>query len=102
MSLADRDFVNGNLLQVPEFRLPIATLQVSFLQILDDVPANTQVTGHITNRHRLQKRQGVAFETTCIASPLGSEGDFDLAHNATATARHSGDLAPLTESIRRV
>src|SRR5512135_141020 len=57
--------------------------EVALLNLLDHVPADIQVPGHIANGHTPRQFQRVALEGGGIAASRVGEGDLNLAYHAT-------------------
>jgi hypothetical protein len=53
MPFTDGDFIDGDLLEFVELWERKSSDQVSFLNIFDDVPTDSQMPGHILNGHVL-------------------------------------------------
>src|ERR1700683_2484373 len=51
MALADGNFINGNLLELMQFGFAKAALEVAGLDVLDGVPTDLEVFGHILDGH---------------------------------------------------
>src|SRR5436190_20280676 len=62
VSLADVDFIDGDLLELVQLGLAEAAREIPGLDVLDRVPANGQVVGDILNGHEPREFQGVALE----------------------------------------
>src|SRR5262249_34364467 len=62
---------NGNLFEFVQFGLAEATLQRLGLEVLDGVPTDLEVLGHVLNSYVLGQFQGVTLESTGVAF-LGS------------------------------
>ena len=92
MPLADRDFIDGDLLEFVEFGFAEAALQRPGLDVLDRIPADAKVLSHVLDGHELRQFQDVALESARIAFPRIGEGDLHLAYPATSEAEHAGHL----------
>jgi hypothetical protein len=92
VALADGDLVDGDLLELAELRLAEAALQRLGLDVLDRVPANAEVVGHVLGGHELRQFQDVALEGAGVALLGLGEGDLDLADRATGEAKDAGHL----------
>ncbi len=55
MAFANGDFIDGDLLKFMELGKSKTSHQVSFLNIFDDVPTDSQMPGHIFNGHVLRQ-----------------------------------------------
>ena len=91
VSLGDGDLVDGDLPQVLELGLGVAAAEVALLDVLDDVPADAQVAGHVEDGHAPRQFQGVALEGLGVGPPRVGEGDLDLADHATGLAGDAWD-----------
>src|SRR5262249_57948935 len=56
------DLVDGDVPQVLELGLGESPRQVALLDVLDRVPADVEVAGHIEDGHAPRQLQGVALE----------------------------------------
>jgi hypothetical protein len=76
MAFADRNLVDGDLThpfqqRTREVFLQMSFLQMSFLNVLDDVPTDLQMDGHIPDGHRPQQIQGISLESPRVtATPV--------------------------------
>src|SRR5262249_45273893 len=61
------------------------------LDVLDHVPADAQMHGHIADGHAFGQLQGIPLESFGVAPPRVGEGDLDLTHAPTVQAFHAGD-----------
>ena len=77
--------------QVLELGLGEAPRQVALLDVLDQVPADAQVQGHVADGHAAPQLQGVSLEGGGVAAPRVGEGDLDLADHAAGLAFDAGD-----------
>src|SRR5512135_1592641 len=75
----------------PVFGPGEAAREVALLDLLDHVPADIQVPGHIANGHAPRQFQRVALEGGGVAASRVGEGDFDLSHHATGLAFDARD-----------
>ena len=91
MAFGDGDLVDGEVTQVLELGLGEATCQVPLLDVLDHVPADAQVPGHVLDGHMAAQLQGVALEGAGVAAARVGEGDLDLADQATVLAFDARD-----------
>ena len=91
VALADGDLVDGDVPQVLELGLGIAARQVALLDVLDQVPADAQVRGHVADGHPPGEVQHVPLEGLGVAPPRVGEGDLDLTHHPTGTALDARD-----------
>src|SRR5579863_1263689 len=92
--LADGDFVDGDLLELVPMRLSEATLQRTGLDVLDGIPADLEVLGHILDGHEPRQFENVAFEGTGIVLLGVGEAQSHLADLATVEAKDARDLDP--------
>src|SRR3974390_594845 len=91
MALGDGDLINGDLAEVPQLGLGVASAQVTFLDVLDDVPTDAQVPGHVEDGHAPRQFQGIALEGFGVGSPWVGKGDLHLADHATGPADDAGE-----------
>jgi hypothetical protein len=91
MPLADGDLVDGDVPQVLQLRPGEPPRQVALLHVLDQVPADAEVDGHVADGHPPPQFQGVALEGASVAPPGVGEGHLDLADGATGQASDAGD-----------
>ena len=85
------DLVDGDLTQALELGLGIATTEVALLDVLDDVPTDAQVAGHIKDGRAPRQLQDVPLEGLGIAPPRVGEGDLDLTDDPAGPAGDAGD-----------
>jgi hypothetical protein len=86
MPLPNTDFVNGDSLEFPQFRMGKVLPEIPLLNILDDIPAHPKMTGHILDGHMPQQFPGISLIALRIASSILSEPKPNLANH---TARHT-------------
>jgi hypothetical protein len=91
MSFADGDLVDGQQTQVLELGLRETLLQVPFLYVLDGVPADAEVLGHVLDGHVLGQAKSVAFEGMRVAATRIGEVDGDLANEMARVAFDAWD-----------
>src|SRR5262249_23103778 len=91
VSLGNGDLVDGDLTEVPQLGLGVAAAQVSLLDVLDDVPTDAQVSGHIEDGHAPRKFQRVTLEGLGISPPRVSEVELHLADQRTGLAGDTRD-----------
>ena len=89
MAFACRDFVNSDLAQSLELGAGKSAAKVSFLNVLDDIPAHSQMRGDILDGHTPTQVQDISLELPSIASALISEAQFDLTQAVTYPTKHS-------------
>ena len=65
--------------------------QVALLDVLDEVPTDIEVMGHIADGHPPRQLQSVALKGLGVAAPGVGEGDFDLADGAAGGALDARD-----------
>ena len=90
--------------------LAYAPRQVALLDVLDHVPADVEVMGHVEDGHAPRQLQDVTLEGLGVAAPRIGEGDLDLAdqpagltfdprdgqdHGRLAAADGQGEESPL-------
>jgi hypothetical protein len=91
MPLGYGNLVDGDVAQVLELGLGVAATQVSLLDVLDQVPTDVQMVGHVEDGHVPGQLQGVALERLGVAAPHVGEGHLDLAHHPTVLTGHARD-----------
>jgi len=91
MPFADRDLIDGDLMQVFEFRPGEPTSQIAFLDVLDQIPADVQVFGHVLNRHVTQEIQRIALERLGVAPASIGKPDSHLADSLADRTFYPGD-----------
>jgi hypothetical protein len=69
-----------------------ATLQRPGLDVLDGVPAELEVFGHVLDGHQPRQVQDVAFESTGVALHGIGEAQLHLTDLATVEAKNARDL----------
>src|SRR5262249_5370576 len=78
-------------LEVLELGLGKAALQVLSVNVLDDIPTDAQVLGHILDGHEPAQLQGIAGERLGIAAARFGKIQLDLPDPAAGRTRHAGD-----------
>ena len=78
MPLADRDLVDGDLLELGELRLAESPLEGLCLDLLDGVPTDLQMLGDILDGHVPRQLQGIALERPRVPLHGIGEPDFHL------------------------
>src|SRR6516165_1778523 len=58
VALSDGNLVDGDLMEVLQLGLGVAAAEVALLDVLDDIPADTEVSGHIEDGHTPGQFQG--------------------------------------------
>ena len=76
--LADGDFIDGDLLELVQLGLAEAALQGAGLDVLDGVPTDLEVLGHVLDGHVPGQLQGVALEGAGVAFLGIGEAELDL------------------------
>jgi hypothetical protein len=92
----------GDLLEAAQLGLAETPLQVAGLDVLDGVPADAQVLGHVLDSHVPAQLQGVALEGAGVAAAGLGEGHLDLADVAAREAqdawhRKAQERGPVTD-----
>src|SRR2546425_13050054 len=88
---SDADLVDGELPQVLELGPGETTPEIVLDDILDDVPTDAQVAGHILDGHEAGQLQGVAAERLRVAAPGLGEGQRHLADGTARPALDARD-----------
>ena len=91
MSLAHGNLVDGDGPQVFEFGLGEPPRQIAFLNLLDQVPTDTQMRGHVADGHPFGQFQRVPLEGLSIAPSRVGKGDLDLTHQPALPTFHTSD-----------
>ena len=76
------------LAETLEFRPGESAIQVSFLNVLDDVPTHIQMFGYVLDRHTLTQFQSVSLELAGITPALIGETKLDLTQTVAGHAKH--------------
>jgi hypothetical protein len=92
MPFADGNFIDGDLAELVQLGLAEAPLQVAGLDVLDGIPTDLEVVGHVLDGHVPRQFQGVALEGPGIAFLGVGESDFHLANAVTDGAPDPGDI----------
>jgi hypothetical protein len=75
MPSANGYLIDGQPFEMFQFGMGEAFLQIPFLNILDHVPSDVEMTGYVLDGHVPAKLQGVAFECPCIGvARIGTGG----------------------------
>ena len=88
--LADGDFVDGDLLELVQLGLAEAALQTAGLDVLDGVPTDLEVLGHVEDGHVARQLQDVALEGAGVVLFGVGEADLGLADRAAVQAAQPG------------
>src|SRR5262249_43551402 len=91
VAVADADLVKGDLRELAQTRLLEAALQVAFDDVLDGVPADAEVTGHVLDGHQPAQLQGVPLEGLGVAAPGVGKGQAHRADDPASPAFDAGD-----------
>jgi hypothetical protein len=89
VAFAHRDLVDGDQLQVFQFRLGEPPGKVTLDDVLDQIPAHVQVLGDVLDGHEMGQFQDVTFKGPGIAPALIRELDLDLSDQTTGLALDS-------------
>jgi hypothetical protein len=89
--LAHGDLVDGDLAEILELGLGVAAREVALLNVLDNVPADSRVVGHIEDGHAPRQFQGVALESLGVGPPWVGEIDLHLANLPTGLTGDARD-----------
>jgi hypothetical protein len=92
VALADRDFVDGDLLEFVQLGLAEATSQGARLDVFDGIPTDLKVFGRVLDGHVPGQLQGVAFKRPRVPFLGIGEGELDLQHPAASEAVHPRHL----------
>jgi hypothetical protein len=92
MPLADGDLVDAQETQMLELGLGEALLQVPLLDVLDGVPTDAEMMGHVLDGHALGQLQGIAFEGMGVTAHGIGEVDGNLAEEPAGAAFDARDL----------
>src|ERR1022692_1307645 len=74
---------------VLELRSAKATMQIPLLNVLDDIPTDTQVEGCVLDGGGLRHLPGIALEGMRVGSAWVGEGNLDLAGMLALEANHT-------------
>ena len=80
VALADRDFIAGDLLQLPQFRGAEPARKRRGLNVLDGVPTHLQVLGDGLDGHVSREVEGEAFEGPRVTLARVGEVQLHLTH----------------------
>src|SRR5262249_20518118 len=92
MAFADADFVDGDASQMFELGLGKMPLEVAFLNVLDRIPADTEVSGNILDGHALRQFQGVALEGVRVAKTRVGKRELHLPRDLAVVALDARDV----------
>ena len=92
MPPADRDFVDRDLSQVLERDAAELGAQIPLLDVLDEVPADLQMLGHVLDGHVSGQVQDVPLEGFGVVPSFSSEVHRHLANLAAVDTADSRDL----------
>lgn len=88
LPLAQRDLIDGQQPQMRQLRTPKPSLQISLLEILDHVPAHTQMLSRVLNRRQPRHLQGVTLEPLRQPPLPFGERHLHLPHHPAPGALH--------------
>ena len=97
--LADGDLVDGDLPEVLQLGLAETPLQMPLLDVLDDVPTDAEVPGHILDGRELGQLQGIALEGVRVGPPRIGERNLDL---PGVLAAEADDARHLDQQVGRL
>jgi hypothetical protein len=90
--LADGDLVDGDLLEFVQLGLAKAALQGTGLDVLDHVPTDLEMFGHILDGHVAGQFQDITLEGAGVVLLGVGKAEFDLADLTTAKAQQAWNL----------
>jgi hypothetical protein len=90
--LADGDLVDGDLLVLVQLGLAEAPRQGAGSDVLDGVPADLEMLGHVLDGHVPRQIEGVALEGAGVVLIGFGEAQLDLAHAAAGEAQDARHL----------
>jgi len=100
VSFLDRNLINGHMAEVLERRMGELLLQMPFLDILDGIPGDAQVPGHIQDCHVLRKVQGIPLKGPGIGEAGIGEAELYLADRRATPARYPLDVEIKKDHLR--
>src|SRR5437899_1253016 len=68
VAVADGDFVDGNLSQLLQLGSAEAAAQILLVNLLDEVPTDSQVVGDVLDGHAATQFQGIAGKSLGVAA----------------------------------
>ena len=83
-----RNFIDGQIPEVFEHRPGELLLEVPFLNVLDDIPGDVEMAGHVEDRHVLRELEDVALESPGIGEAGIGKAKFYLADYLAAFTRN--------------
>jgi hypothetical protein len=87
----DGGLVDGDPSEVHELGVGIAAARVPRLGVLDDVPADAEVAGHVDDGQAPCQSQGVPLERPGVAPSRGGEGDLYRTDHPAGVSDHARD-----------
>ena len=81
------EFSEGDLRPMSEFRRCVMFLQMPLLNLLDHVPTDLELPGHVWNRHRPRQFQRVPLEAPRVTHSIRGELDFHWADDPATPAQ---------------
>ena len=91
VSLGRGNLVDGDLSQVFQFRLVEPPLQVALLDLLDHVPTNAQMIGHVLDGHMLGKFQSITLKGFSVGDTRIGKSYLHLPDDLATTTFHPWD-----------
>ena len=92
MTFTNGDLINGDGMNIFQTRIRELVGQIPFLDFLDYVPGDSQVSGHISDRHMFRQIQSITFKSMGIRKAGISKSERCLANIATAKTTDTLDL----------
>ena len=86
VALLHRDLIDGQIPEVLEGKPGKLLLEVPFLDILDDIPGDMEMAGHVEDGHVLREFEDIALEGTGIGETGIGKTEFHLADGIASPA----------------
>jgi hypothetical protein len=100
MPFLHRDLVDGHVAEILQRRAGELLLQVPLLDILDGIPGNREMPGHIEDRHMFREFEDIPLESAGIGKPGVGKAELHLADRIAPPARHPLDVKIQKDHLR--
>jgi hypothetical protein len=91
IAAAHADLIDADVPHVLESRFGNMPLQLTFVNVLDDVPTYPQMIGHILHRHPPAEFQDIPLEGVAVGAAGVGQADACLPNNAAGPALDAGE-----------
>lgn len=100
MAFLDRNFIDGQISKILESRPGEFSLEVAFLDILNNIPRHMEMTGHIEYGHMLREVEDIPFKGSSIGKAGIGKAEIDLTDGIASSAGHPLDIEVQVDRFR--